>query len=316
MTGVGFEGLAGHRRVLRLLESQVERDHLAHAYLFTGEPQLGKTTVARRFAAMLLPEVPLGRHPDYWEDDRLGQVKMDEVRLIARQDGPEAHSQSLVEFLNLKPALGGRRVAVVSGVGRIPDLGQNLLLKTLEEPHPDRVVILTTPSLSPFVVIPTIVSRCQRVSFNPVAEGEVAQLLVSSGVAADRAEELAALSRGRPGWALRAAGDPDVLLRHAEWTRRLEEMVGAPADVPLRLAEELDGLHMAWRASEKEQEDPFLTALESWQVEIRRRMLGDLHPATWARLLEMSYDTLGHHEQNVSPRLNLECFLLAVRRAA
>jgi hypothetical protein len=51
-------------------------------------------------------------------------------------------------------------------------------------------------------------------------------------------------------------------------------------------------------------------------VEIRRRMLGDLHPGTWARLLELSYDTLGHHEQNVSPRLNLECFLLECRRAS
>ena len=178
------------------------------------------------------------------------------------------------------------------------------------------MIILTSPSLSPFVVIPTIVSRCQRVSFHPVAEGEIAQLLVSAGVAADRADELAGLSRGRPGWALRAADDPQVMERHASWTERLEEMVGAPADVPLRLAEEVDSMHMAWRSSDKESEDPFLEALDSWQAEIRRRMLGDLHPATWARLLELSYDTLGHHEQNVSPRLNLECFLLEVRRAS
>jgi len=315
MTGVGFEGLAGHRRVLRLLESQLERDHLSHAYLFTGEPQLGKTAVARRFAAMLLPEVGLERHPDYWEDDRLGALKVNEIRLIS-DEGPEFHSQSLQDFLNLKPAVGRRRVAVISSIGRLADQSQNLLLKTLEEPHPNRVIILTTPSLSPFVVIPTIVSRCQRVNFQPVASGEIAQLLVSAGVAADRADELAELSRGRPGWALRAAGDGQVLERHAAWTARLEEMVGAPADVPLRLAEELDSMHMAWRSSDKESEDPFLEALDSWQAEIRRRMLGDLHPATWARLLELSYDTLGHHEQNVSPRLNLECFLLEVRRAS
>jgi DNA polymerase III subunit delta' len=315
MDGAGFEGLAGHRRVLRLLESQLERDHLAHAYLFSGEPQLGKTAVARRFAAMLLPEVPLHRHPDYWEDDRIGALKVNEIRLIS-DEGPEFHPQSLQDFLNLKPAVGSRRVAVITNIGRLADQSQNLLLKTLEEPHPNRVIILTTPSLSPFVVIPTIVSRCQRVTFHAVAAGEIAQLLVSAGVAADRADELAALSRGRPGWALRAAGDPEVLERHSAWTERLEEMVGAPADVPLRLAEELDSLHMAWRNSDKESEDPFLEAFDSWQAEIRRRMLGDLHPATWAHLLELSYDTLGHHEQNVSPRLNLECFLLEVRRAS
>ena len=315
MTAAGFEGVAGHRRVLRLLESQLQGDHLAHAYLFTGESQLGKTSIARRFAAMLLPEASLHRHPDYWEDDRLAHLKVNEIRLFS-DEGPEFHPQSLQAFLNLKPSVGRRRVAVIGNVGRLPDVSQNLLLKTLEEPHPDRVIILTSPSLSPFVVIPTIVSRCQRVAFHPVAAGEIAQLLVADGVAAERADELAALARGRPGWALRAAGDPEVLARHARWIQTLEETYGAPADVPLRLAEELDSLHMAWRASDKESEDPFVEALGSWQLEIRRRMVGDLHPATWARLLELSYDTLGHHEQNVSPRLNLECFLLECRRAS
>lgn len=315
MTGAGYEGLAGHRRVLRLLETQLERGHVAHAYLFTGEPQLGKTAVARRFAAALLPEVPLSRHPDYWEDDRVAGLKVNEIRLIS-DDGPEHHSQSLQEFLNLKPAIGSRRVVVLSNVGRLPDLSQNLLLKTLEEPHPNRVIMLTTPSLSPFVVIPTLVSRCQRVNFHPVATEEVAQLLVGHGVAAERADELAALSRGRPGWAVRAAHDADVLARHADWVARLMDVFSAPPDVPLRLAAEMDSMHMSWRGGDKENEDPFVEAIGSWQMEFRRRMLGDLHPAVWARLLEASFDTLGHHEQYVSPRLNLECLLLQCRRAS
>ena len=54
----------------------------------------------------------------------------------------------------------------------------------------------------------------------PRAVGEIAQLLVADGVAADRADELAGLSRGRPGWAVRAAGDAEVLERHAAWTGR------------------------------------------------------------------------------------------------
>jgi hypothetical protein len=185
--------------------------------------------------------------------------------------------------------------------------------------------VLTTPSVSPFVVLPTVVSRCQRISFHAVPLPEVAELLRRQGVPEERAGLLAALSRGRPGWALRAADDASVIDRHEEWAQRLAQLFGAPADAALRLAAELDAANFAWRQARRERdqaengsagaEDPMTFALGSWQLELRRRMLEE-SPARmgpWARLLELSYDTLGYHEQNVSPRLALECFLLQAR---
>lgn len=312
-----FAAVVGHAQALAQLRAQIQTGRLAHAYLFVGETGLGKATTARALAAALLPEAALHRHPDYWEDDRIKLLHVNEIRLIPDKP-PEFHELSLQQFLNLKPAVGTRRVALVTNVGRVRDEHQGMLLKTLEEPHPNRVIVLTTPSLNPFVVLPTVVSRCQRVFFHPVPAPEIEKLLQASGVKADRARLLADLSAGRPGWAMRRASDESVVELHHHWTRRLEEIFGAPPDVPLHVAAQLDSEQMGWRRSEGDEEDPALFAMASWQIELRRRMLASRgrQQGTWARLLELSYDTLGYLEQNVSPRLALETFLLECRRAS
>jgi hypothetical protein len=312
-----FAGVVGHTQALAQLRSQVTSERLAHAYLFVGESGLGKSTAARALAAALLPEVPLMRHPDYWEDDRIKPLSINEIRLLPDKP-PEFHELSLQAFLNLKPAVGSRRVAVVVNVGRLRDQDQGVLLKTLEEPHPHRVIVLTTPSLNPFVVLPTVVSRCQRLFFHPVPTADIEKLLIAHEIEPDRARLVAELAGGRPGWAIRRAKDQGVIELHHQWTRRLEEIFGAPADVPLHVAAQLDAEQMGWRRSEGDEEDPALFAIASWQIELRRRMLSShgREQGRWARLLELSYDTLGYLEQNVSPRLAFETFLLECRKAS
>ena len=317
MTEDPFAGIVGHALALAQLRAQISTRRLAHAYLFVGEAGLGKATVARALASALLPEAPLRRHPDYWEDDRKKLLHINEIRLIPEKP-PEFHELSLQQFMNLKPAVGGHRVVLVTNVGRLRDESQGVLLKTLEEPHPHRVIVLTTPSLNPFVVLPTVVSRCQRLFFHPVPAPEIERLLASHDVDPKRARVLAELSGGRPGWAMRRATDEGVIELHHHWTRRLEEIFGSPVDVPLHLAAQLDSEQMGWRRSEGDEEDPALFAMASWQIELRRRMLASRggEQGRWARLLELSYDTLGYLEQNVSPRLALETFLLECRKAS
>src|SRR5260370_22275334 len=265
-------GVVGHAQALAPRRAERAGGRLAHAYLFVGEAGLGKSTAARALAVALLPEAPLGRTLDYWEDDRIKPLSINEIRLLPDKP-PEFHELSLQAFLNLKPAIGARRVAVVANVGRLRDQDQGVLLKTLEEPHPHRVIMLTTSSLNPFVVLPTVVSPCRRAFFHPVPAPDIEELLTRNGVEHERAHLLAELARGRPGWATRVAGDEGVVHQHRNWTRRLPEAVGAPADVPLNVAEELDAAQMAWRRSAGEVEDPAPFALARGRGGVRRGML-------------------------------------------
>jgi DNA polymerase-3 subunit delta' len=241
-------------------------------------------------------------------------MSIDDIRLLPDRQ-PEFHELSLQSFLSRKPALGTRRVALITNVGRLKDEVQGVLLKTLEEPHPGRVIILTAPSLNPFVVLPTVVSRCQRVAFHPVPSPEIERLLGDLNVPQERIAGLTLLSLGRPGWAVSVATDPDVIVRHQEWMRKLDELEGGPPDAALRLAAEVDQANFGWRGGDRSAEDPVLVALGSWMIRLRERMLASTKPATWARLLELAFETLGYHEQNVSPRLALECFLLEYSRS-
>src|SRR5438105_13517400 len=114
-----FAGVVGHTQALAQLRAELAGGRLAHAYLFVGEAGLGKSTAARALAAALLPEAQLRRNPDYWEDDRIKALSMNEIRLLPDKPA-EVHELSLHAFLYAKPAIGARRVAVVATPRKLP----------------------------------------------------------------------------------------------------------------------------------------------------------------------------------------------------
>ena len=85
----------------------------------------------------------------------------------------------MLHEINLKPALGGRRIAIIDDADYLNDEGANALLKTIEEPPPRSVLILI--GASPAKQLPTIRSRCQLIRFRPLPLEVVAELLVSRG---------------------------------------------------------------------------------------------------------------------------------------
>jgi len=287
-----FTGVVGHRLLLALLEAEAASP--AQAYLFVGPASVGKATVARRFAGLLLcpgadsgclRRVVAGTHPDLSlvEPDGRTALTVDQAR-------------ATVARAVLAPIEGERKVVLIEEAGVMTEEAASALLKTLEEPSPTTIFILVAEAEDDLP--PTIASRCRTVYFGRVTDDEVVAALEERGVDREQAERAAAASGGRPGLALMLATEPRVAAYRRAWLSVPGRLSVQPG-VAFRLAEELvaaaepllDALDQRHRF-EREQNDAETSlgrALKERQERERRRATAALYTtgleilASWYR---------------------------------
>ena len=219
--------MIGHDWAVNLLAEHVAFGRERHAYLFTGPSGVGRRTLALRFAQGLnciKPPVPgqpcrvcsackrieLMHHPDLTvvEAEREGEtLKIDQVR-------------ALQHTLSLTPYEARYRIALLLRFEEAHNSASNAMLKMLEEPPAQVVVILTAKSAEN--LLPTIVSRCEVLRLRSVAMEETATgLQAIRGVPLELSERLAHISDGRPGYAIRLYEQPRLLEQRQSWLDEL-----------------------------------------------------------------------------------------------
>lgn len=223
---MGFKEIIGHRRPIRLLQNAILNDRLPHTYLFYGPEGVGKRLTALTLAKALNCEsgredccdqcpscrkIEDSNHPDIVLVRPEGQfIKIDAIRELQRA-------------LAYRPYEGKRRVCILDEADRMKAESANALLKTLEEPPPDTLLILVTVEKD--LLLPTILSRSQPVRFDPLPMDHIVDELVKRrSMGETEARTVAELSQRSLGRAL-AVLDQEV------WERR-PKILEALMDLP------------------------------------------------------------------------------------
>lgn len=236
ITARGVDTLLGHDAAERALLDSWASGRLHHAWMFTGPRGIGKATLAMRFARFLLAEgnrdaaetddglfgdaltpsrpMPDSLHvsPENPIARRIAAGGHGDIRVMTRGTDPKTGRErneivvgdvrAVNDFFSMTSSEGGWRIAIVDSADELNRNAANALLKTLEEPPARSILMLVAHR--PGLVLPTVRSRCRRLSLMPLTDADVIDVITRPhpDLAPADARILAALSDGSPGRAL------------------------------------------------------------------------------------------------------------------
>jgi hypothetical protein len=274
---MGLSRILGQTQAIETLRAGLRSGRFHHAWIFCGPKGVGKFTTAMELAAVLLDphagadaepdengetvrRMKDGTHPDlhvirkelalFSDDPKVRTAKQQNIPVavlrqfvIGGQVGDKFHEGAAWET----PGLGRAKVFIVDEAELIDRVGQNALLKTLEEPPKRTYIFLITSR--PERLFPTIRSRCQRVQFTMLDDDAMAAWFKHSGLELGQGERtwIEPFCHGSPGLA-------HVAARYGfhQWQRTLDPMLREldqgrfPAEMGQTLAQFIEDFAVAW----------------------------------------------------------------------
>jgi DNA polymerase III subunit delta' len=216
-----IENFHGNARVAQTLFAMARQERIPQTILLDGPEGVGKATLARRFAAVLMGGAEKIEHDDLSLESNVDLIgereklpadkRNDDPLLFATHpdfltfppDGPLRQitieqMRLLKERAQFKPLHGTRRVFLIDHIDRANEQAANSLLKTLEEPPEHLILVLSAEN--PYDLLPTIRSRVVSFHLAPLSNAEMKAFVQSRGLS--DAERRIALAAGSPGLAV------------------------------------------------------------------------------------------------------------------
>ncbi len=291
----------GHRTIRERLLQQYIDGKVAPFLLCIGPDHVGKSTVMRRYAQVLLH-----RSHDMEECGTLPSAHPDLVhhtpQIVRRSSGARTVASLGIDDIRAlsvpyRPHCAPYRVILVEAADTLTPAAQNALLKVLEEPPPSTVFLFTTAH--PSRILPTVRSRARVILFHRSAPETVRAAVAADGVSGARCKEISALADGCIGRALRMARDEELYRWYRDMTETGNAIVTMTTAQRCAVAAELS--RDIPRARE---------ALEVWMSLYRHRLRRHPRFATRLAVLLRTYTVL--RDSTAHPRLILEAGLTAL----
>ncbi len=208
--------LIGHDILLEKFKGLIESGNLSHGYIFFGEPGVGKFSFAAGLAAYL----------ETGEFQKLSRP-LGETLIIRPSEEGTIGINNIREskyFLFQKPAHSPRRTVIVDAAECLTSQAQHSLLKIAEEPPVSALIMLIVSN--PEALLPTLQSRLQKIYFPRVSSDLIAAMLVKQfKVTKGKAAEIAKISFGRPGRAIKLVENRKPIHRLSEESKSKKEII-------------------------------------------------------------------------------------------
>lgn len=212
---MNIQNIRGHENQLKYLSRIKNCGTIPHALLFTGQQGIGKRLIAERFAASIFCtgegtpcgvcpsciQMKAGSYPDFivLEKDDKGKIP------VGSSDRSQPGTVRWMIDRLTRSSINGKFAVIVDGVETISESGQNALLKTVEEPGSDSHIILIAESKSG--ILPTIVSRCVEINFNPLQVSTINSITSERFPCGENSALISAICGGSADVALRLHDD-------------------------------------------------------------------------------------------------------------
>ncbi len=173
---MAFEQLIGNDKIKDILKESVKKGNILHSYLFVGNEGIGKFHFAKEFTKMILcfykngcnqckscKEFDTENHPDFLVVEPEGNtIKVEQIR-------------QMISKIIEKPIISDKKVYIVNDSDKMTEEAQNTLLKTLEEPPENIIIILIAEKEEK--ILSTIKSRCTKITFQPIEQDKLKEIL-------------------------------------------------------------------------------------------------------------------------------------------